>query len=94
MEDNYDFEPLNDWALVIPKAAEEKSGILKHSDESVKKPQAGQVVAVGPGRLDESMGVSKGDYIYFQQHGTVEINVNEQDLLLVNKANMMGRYTK
>jgi len=94
MDEKYDFEPLNEWVLVIPQANEEKIGILKRSDDAIKKPQSGEVVAIGPGRLDEPIGVSVGDHIYFQQHGTVEINVNNKDLLLVNKANMMGRYTK
>jgi len=92
MEKKYDFEPFNDWALVVPKAADKKVGILNIADDAIKKPQIGEVVAIGPGRGDVPIGFIVGDKIYFQQHGSVKINVNNQDLVLVNKEQMMGKY--
>ena len=58
------FEPLADRVLVEPAAAEEKtaSGIFI-PDTAQEKPQRGQIVAIGNGKVDEPLTVKVGEVI-------------------------------
>lgn len=40
----------------------------------------------------ELFGVEVGDRLFHQQNGSVEININNRDLLLVNKSQFMGLF--
>ena len=58
------FKPLADRVLVKPAPAEQKttSGIII-PDTAKEKPLKGTVVAVGPGKQDETMTVKVGDAV-------------------------------
>ena len=63
------FKPLADRVLVEPAPAEQKttSGIII-PDTAKEKPLKGIVVAVGPGKNDESMTVKVGDAVLYGQY--------------------------
>jgi chaperonin GroES len=53
-------QPLNDWAVIKPAAAEEKSaGGIIIPDTAQEKPQEGVVEAIGPGAYEEEKSEDK-----------------------------------
>jgi co-chaperonin GroES (HSP10) len=83
------FEPLNKWLLVKAESTTQTFGTsFVSADDQVKKPQYGTVIAIGDGVTN----VDVTDRLYFQTNGTIEIEVEEEKLLLVNKSNLLGRW--
>lgn len=90
------FRCLTNRVLVRPGAAEEvtKGGIVV--PESVRsRPLEGLVLAVGPGNhnLDGSLrpiGISVGDRVVFQKYVGFEIQLNGEDLLVIEDAEILG----
>jgi len=81
--------PLADRVLVKPLEKEEvKQGGIIIPDTAKEKPQEGEVIAVGKGRLSNKgerikPEVKKGDKVLFRKYSGTEINVdNEQYLIL------------
>lgn len=78
-------EPLDDRVLIKPLEAEEvTAGGIVLPDAAKEKPQQGEVIAVGPGRLLDSgeraaPGVKPGDIVIFPKYGgdTVKIDGDE-----------------
>lgn len=72
VDDIKDIKPLGDRVLIkVDTAAEESEGGVLLTDSAKEKPMSGQVLAVGPGRLDEitgevgSMNLKVGDHVTF-----------------------------
>lgn len=83
-------KPLGDRVLIKLVESEEvtKSGIVI-PDSAKEKPQEGEVIAVGPGRLLEdgkraAMEVSVGDIILFAKYSGTEIKRDGQEYMLLN----------
>ncbi len=89
--------PLHDYVLVQPAAQEEKtaSGIIL-PDSAKEKPQVAKVLAVGPGKLDESgtkhlpMQVKVGQKVLYKKWGTDEIKMGSEELMLVKQEDIMA----
>lgn len=83
--------PLADRVVVKPAEAEEKtaSGIII-PDTAKEKPQRGTVVAVGPGKKDEPMTVSKGDTVLYGKYSGTEINLEGEDVLIMRESDILG----
>jgi chaperonin GroES len=93
-------QPLGDRVLVKPRAKNDttKSGIVL-PDTAKEKPQEGDVLAVGPGRLDESgkrilMEIKVGDIVVYSKYGGTEITVDGQDLILLNESDIFAKHVK
>ena len=87
-------KPLSDRVVVSPKAAEEKtaSGIIL-PDTAKEKPQIGEVVAVGPGKVSDSgqlvkMTVKKGDKVLYGKYSGSEIDGG--DLLIMRESDILA----
>ena len=85
------YEPLGDRVIVRPKDAEEKtkSGIVLPGSAQ-EKPQIGDVISVGPGRVSDdgktiSMNLHTGDIVLYPQFGGTEITVDNQKYLVIIK---------
>lgn len=87
------FKPLADRVLIEPVAAEEKtsSGIII-PDTAKEKPLTGKVIAVGPGKKDESMSVKKGDTVLYGQYSGTEIKIENEDYLIMKESDIYGIY--
>ncbi len=90
-------KPLSDNILIEPKKEEEKTKGGIHLPESATKgkPEEGEVVAVGPGKRDESgkrhaLEVKKGDKVIFTKYGPNEIKVEEKDYLIAKEEDILG----
>ena len=89
--------PLNDRVVVTPLDAEEKTlGGVILPDTAQEKPNKGQVVAVGPGRLVESTGdripvnVQEGQVVFYGKYSGTEVKVNETDFKILREDDILG----
>ena len=83
--------PLGDKVVIKPTEAEEKtaSGIFL-PDSAKKKPQEGEVVAVGNGRVLDNgarneLSVKVGDKVLFTKYGGNEVTVEGEDLMILDE---------
>ena len=88
--------PLGDRVVVKPAAKEEmtKSGIVL-PDTSKEKPQKGEVIAVGSGRMLETgqrvpMDLKAGDEILFSKYAGNEIKIDDVDYLILREMDILG----
>jgi len=88
--------PLGDRVLVKPLEGEEvsKGGIVL-PDTAKEKPQEGEVIAVGSGRVLEdgtkvAMEVKKGDRVLYGKYAGTEIKVGNEDHLILSERDVLG----
>jgi chaperonin GroES len=88
-------QPLSDRVLVQPAPAEEKtkSGIII-PDTAKEKPQEGEVVAAGPGKVENGskieMSVSDGDKILYGKYSGTEVTLDGEDYLIMRESDILG----
>jgi chaperonin GroES len=90
-------QPLADRVLVKPMEKEEKtkSGIYL-PDTAKEKPQEGEVVAVGPGRIDDSgkkipMELKVGDKVIYAKYGGTEIKVDDVEMMILRESDILAK---
>ena len=82
-------KPLGDRVLIKPDAAEQKTASgLYIASNAQEKPQRGEVVAVGEGKLNDKgermpIDVKVGDHVIYGKFGGNEIKVDGEDYLLM-----------
>ena len=93
-------EPLADRVVVKPMEKEEvtKSGLVL-PDTAKEKPQEGEVVAVGPGRLSEegkriTMAVDVGDIVIYSKYGGSEIKIDNEDFIILRESDILAKKPK
>ena len=88
--------PLADRVLVKPfDETETKKGSIIIPDTAKEKPQEGEVVAVGKGRLDNKGAriepeVKKGDRVLFRKYSGTEITVEDQSYLILQEGEILA----
>jgi chaperonin GroES len=89
-------KPLGDRVVVRPIEKEEvtKSGIVL-PDTAKEKPQEGEIVAVGPGKLGDdgkriAMEVKEGDKVLFAKYAGTEIKLDEEELLILRESDILA----
>ena len=89
-------KPLADRIIVKAVEAEEKTagGILL-PDTAKEKPQQGEVIAVGPGKLLDSgkisaMDVQVGDKIYYAKYGGTEVKVGGEEYIILRQDDILA----
>lgn len=90
-------KPLNDHVIVKPITAEEKtqSGIILPDTASKEKPEQGEVIAVGEGKLLDNgqrsaMSVKIGDKVLFTKYSPSEIKVDNQEYLVLSESDILA----
>lgn len=88
-------KPLGNRVLVKRAKAETTKGGILLPDTAQEKPKIGHVLAVGPGKLDDSgkitpMHVKTGDRVLFSQYSGTEIKINEEDEIILNEDEILG----
>jgi len=88
--------PLGDRVVVRPSAKEEvtRSGIVL-PDTAKEKPQEGEVIAVGPGRVldnGERMtpDVKVGDIVLYAKYAGTEVKVDGEEWLIVRESDVLA----
>lgn len=89
-------KPLGDRILVKPLAAEEKtaSGIVL-PDTAKEKPQQGEVLAVGSGKLLENgqkvaLEVKVGDKVIYSKYAGNEIKIEGEECMILNERDVLA----
>ena len=88
--------PLQDRVLVKPlEQTEVKKGGIIIPDTAKEKPQEGEVMAVGPGRISDDgkllqMSVKKGDKILFGKYTGSEVSVDGADFLIMRESDILA----
>lgn len=91
------FEPLYDRLLVRRRQEEDvTAGGIYIPDNSREKPQEGEVLAVGQGRISEQgqvfpLTLKVGDTILFGKYAGVEVKVNGENVLIIREEEILGR---
>lgn len=90
-------KPLSDHVIVKPMAENEvtKSGIVLPDTVDKERPEKGEVVAVGPGKLLDSgqrsaMSVKVGDKIMFKKYSPDEIKVEDKEYLVISEGDILA----
>jgi chaperonin GroES len=90
-------QPLADRVLVKPIEKEEmtKSGIYL-PDTAKEKPQEGEVLAVGPGKMSDDgkripLDVKVGDKVIYAKYGGTEIKVDDEDLMILRESDILAK---
>ena len=90
-------KPISDHILIEPIKEEEKtkSGILLPDTAEKERPEQGKVIAVGPGKKDESgkivpLGVKPGDKVLFTKYGPAEIKVEDKEYLIAKEEDILA----
>jgi len=93
-------KPLEDRIVVRPIAAEQvTSSGLVIPDTAQEKPQEAEVIAVGPGRVDDKgtripVDVSVGDMVIFSKYGGTELKYNGEEYLVLSARDVLAIVTK
>lgn len=97
--------PLQDWAVIRPGKARDKStGGIIIPDVAAKKPQEGEVVSIGEGRMKEKRDkkgkvietkfekttLKPGDRVLYEKYAAVEIPGEGEELLMVREDDVLG----
>jgi chaperonin GroES len=94
-------QPLADRVVVKPIEREEvtRSGIVL-PDTAKEKPQEGEVMAVGPGRMSEDgskripLEVKVGDVVVYAKYGGTEIKLNDEKLIILEEKQILAKKGK
>ena len=88
--------PLNDTVLVLRVEEDQKTaGGIIIPDTAKEKPMEGNVVAAGPGKVDENgkrmpMDVKAGDRVLFSKYAGTEIKIDGVDHLFMREDDILG----
>ncbi|HEB49114.1 MAG TPA: co-chaperone GroES [Desulfobulbus sp.] len=88
--------PLNDRILVKRLEEEEKTkGGIIIPDTAKEKPAEGEIVAVGPGKMNDAgeriaMDVKVGDRVLFSKYGGTDVKLDGEDYLIMREDDILG----
>ena len=92
-------KPLNNRVLVRRSKPQATKGGIILPDSAQKKPQEGEVVATGPGKMNEDgrqepMNVKPGDRVLFSSYAGNEVKNKEgdEDLLILSEDDILAIY--
>jgi len=89
-------KPLSDRVVIKPAPADEKvQGGIIIPDTAKEKPQKGEVVAVGPGKISDSgdkiaMTVKVGDMVLYGKYSGTEVTVDNEEYLIVRESDILA----
>jgi len=89
-------QPLSDRVVVRPlEEAEQMRGGLYIPDTAKEKPQEGEIVAVGPGRISDQgeriePDVKPGDKVLYGKYSGTEVTVEDEQFLILREADVLA----
>jgi chaperonin GroES len=89
-------KPLEDRVVVTALAAEQMTASGLVIPDTVKeKPQEGEVIAVGPGRVDDKgnrvpIDVAVGDIVIFSKYGGTEVKYAGEEYLILSARDILA----
>ena len=92
-----ELQPLEDRIVIKRLEAEEKTaGGIVLPDTAKEKPQRGEVLAVGPGKLLDNgkrvaLEVKVGDIVLFGKYSGTEVKVSGEECLIVRESDLLAK---
>jgi chaperonin GroES len=90
-------KPLSNNVILKPLKQEEttKSGIVLPDTMDKEKPEKGEVIACGPGKILENgqtmaISVKAGDKVIFKKYSPDEIKIDGEDYLVLNESDIVA----
>jgi chaperonin GroES len=90
------FKPLRDRVLVkYSEEAEKTAGGLYIPETAKEKPQKGEVVAVGAGKVTDDgklqpMSVKVGDIVLFDKYSGSKVTMDDVEYLIIREEDVLG----
>ena len=91
------FEPLGQRVVVQPIELDQQTkGGIYLPDTAKEKPQEGEVVAVGPGRVSDDgkripMELSKGDRVIYSKFAGTEYKDGDDEYLILRESDILAK---
>lgn len=89
--------PLGDRVIVKPVAKEEmtKAGIILPDTVDKERPEQGEIIAIGPGRLLDNgnrapMALKVGDKVVFKKYSPDEVKLGDAEYLVISESDVMA----
>ena len=91
----FKISPLADRVVIRPlEETEQMRGGLYIPDTAKEKPQQGEVIAVGPGRIEKGdhvkMEVKVGDKVLYGKYSGTEVTIDNEALLIVKESDVLA----
>jgi len=92
-----DLVPLDDRIVIRRLEAEEKTaGGIVLPDTAKEKPQRGEVIATGPGKMLETgkraaLEIKVGDIVLFGKYSGTEVKVHGEECLIVRESDLLAK---
>ena len=88
-------KPLGDRLIVKPIERETMKGGIIIPDTAKEKPMEGEVLAAGPGKLDDKgnhmpMDVKVGDKVLYGKYSGTEIKLDDETYLIIHQDEILG----
>jgi chaperonin GroES len=89
-------KPLSDRVIVKPLEAEQKTaGGIIIPDNAKEKPQKGEVIAAGPGKISDAgqkiaMEVKKGDKVLYGKYSGSEVTVDGIEYMIMRESDILA----
>jgi chaperonin GroES len=89
-------QPLSDRVVVRPlEEAEQMRGGLYIPDTAKEKPQQGEIIAVGPGRVSDqgerlAPDVKAGDKVLYGKYSGTEVTVDGEQFLILRESDVLA----
>jgi chaperonin GroES len=89
-------KPLEDRLVVKPLDAEQTTASgLVIPDTAKEKPQEGEVLAIGPGRIDDNgnrvpLDVNVGDRVIYSKYGGTEVKYSGEEYLILSARDVLA----
>ena len=92
------FKPLGNRVVIEPLEGEEQvsAGGIYIPDTAKEKPQEGEVVAVGPGRVTDdgthiAMELSVGDKVIYSKYAGTEYKDGDDEYLIMRESDVLAK---
>jgi len=89
--------PLGDRVVIkaLPKEEVSKGGIVL-PDTAKEKPQEGEIIAVGPGKLSEdgkriAMEVKVGDRVVYSKYAGTEFKLDDEEVIILRESDILAK---
>ena len=88
--------PLEDRAVILPaEEAETMRGPLYIPDTAKEKPTQGEVLAVGPGRIEKGqripMELKVGDHVIYGKYSGTPYQVGDDELIIIKASDILAK---
>lgn len=90
-------QPLGDRVVIktIDQQEVTKTGLVL-PDTAKEKPQEGEVVAVGPGKVADdgkriAMEVKKGDKVIYARYAGTEVKIDGEEYIILREADILAK---